>query len=527
MGGASKTSIPTRKLATLLTFALASLSVVVLILVSVPLLYTYFQSSQETIAVNQQFIAQNAARTVENYIEQRLNMLLVGTKLSDLIAETPQRQTTALQSLLGQDTSLMRLLLLDSQGQTLAQASRLSLASAGKLDAQEIDAILSYINKDESYISPVSINAITSEPEVFIAVPATNLLGDLNGALVATVNLKFMWKLVGEMDVGEEGVVYVVDRQGNLLAFGDTTGVLSGENVAHIQAVHAFAQSSAATQSNRLMRYQGIVNTDVVGMYVGLGTPDWAVITEMPWSVAYRNVRNYIGLALGIIITAAAFAGAIGYFLARRLTLPILRLMKTADRIAAGERDLQASLDGPHEIASLARAFNVMTGQLRSTLEGLEQRVNQRTTDLQLALTEVETRAHEQSRLLDALAQQRQVIRELSVPVLPVTAECLVVPLIGVIDSERLGSIQERALQVLERSPTRFLLLDITGVPVVDGEVAQGLLKIATMTRLLGCETILIGIRPEVAQSIVGLGLDLNVLRTAVNLQAALSSFIR
>jgi rsbT co-antagonist protein RsbR len=145
-----------------------------------------------------------------------------------------------------------------------------------------------------------------------------------------------------------------------------------------------------------------------------------------------------------------------------------------------------------------------------------------RTSDLQTALAELAQRAEEQAALLEEIRLQREAIRELSVPVLPITARMLVMPLIGALDSDRLQQVQEQALRSIERSAAQVLLLDITGVPIVDSQVAAGLLAVVHAARLLGADVVLIGIRPEVAQAIVGLGLDLQEVRTAPDLRTAL-----
>jgi rsbT co-antagonist protein RsbR len=175
-----------------------------------------------------------------------------------------------------------------------------------------------------------------------------------------------------------------------------------------------------------------------------------------------------------------------------------------------------------HRLVIMLDRTRAANEELQLAQAGLEAQVAERTAALQVALDEVQARADEQARLFAENEQQRLTIREISVPVLPVSAETLVMPLVGALDTERLRLLQEQALHALERSRARHLLLDITGVPVVDSQVAQGLIAVVQAGRLLGAEVTLVGIRPEVAQAIVGLGLNLQEVRTFSNLRTAL-----
>jgi rsbT co-antagonist protein RsbR len=102
-----------------------------------------------------------------------------------------------------------------------------------------------------------------------------------------------------------------------------------------------------------------------------------------------------------------------------------------------------------------------------------------------------------------------------------------VMPLVGALDSARIGQAQERALATIQAMGARHLILDITGVPVVDTLVAKGILQIVQSTRLLGCKVVLAGIRPEVAQAIVGLGIDLQGVNTQGTLQGGVAYTLR
>ncbi|WP_322489693.1 STAS domain-containing protein [Chloroflexus sp.] len=174
------------------------------------------------------------------------------------------------------------------------------------------------------------------------------------------------------------------------------------------------------------------------------------------------------------------------------------------------------------ELATAAQTrAEQLAQQLAQTNRALEDRVAERTAALQAALAESEQR---QAALAAALAEnerQRREIRTLSVPILAVRDDMLVMPLIGVLDGERLVLAQQRALQAIEQSRAQSLLVDVTGVPLLDQLAADGLIALARSVRLLGARLTLIGVSPEVAQTIVGLGIALGDIRVARDLRDA------
>jgi anti-anti-sigma factor len=123
----------------------------------------------------------------------------------------------------------------------------------------------------------------------------------------------------------------------------------------------------------------------------------------------------------------------------------------------------------------------------------------------------------------EIIATQRGLIQELSTPIIPVSDEVLVVPLIGAIDTRRATQITESLLEAISRHQTQVLIIDITGVAVVDTSVVHHLLQTARAARLLGTTPVLVGIGPEVAQTIVQLGVDLSSIVTRSTLQAGLA----
>jgi rsbT co-antagonist protein RsbR len=244
-----------------------------------------------------------------------------------------------------------------------------------------------------------------------------------------------------------------------------------------------------------------------------------ASLTLRPWQIWLVLLAILLGVALliatmptspwadpnsqSMLVGSVVFLGLVGLisFLGASSTAWVLRDVRQA------RTQVEASA------ASLAR----------NNAE-LETRIAERTAALQTALTEVQTRAEEQARLLSENEQQRTTIREMSVPVIPVSDTTMVIPLIGTLDGERIEQLCGQALQAIERTTARYLVLDITGVVIVDSQVAQGIIAVVQSARLLGTEVFLVGIRPEVAQAVVQLGLNLAGMRTFSTLQAALNA---
>ncbi|CDO04122.1 stressosome protein RsbRA [Oceanobacillus picturae] len=114
---------------------------------------------------------------------------------------------------------------------------------------------------------------------------------------------------------------------------------------------------------------------------------------------------------------------------------------------------------------------------------------------------------------------QRVALQELSAPLIPVMDRITVMPLIGTIDTERAKLIMENLLEGVIKHNSEVVLIDITGVPVVDTMVAHHIIQAAEAVRLIGSTCILVGIRPEIAQTIVNLGIDLGKFPTKSSLK--------
>jgi rsbT co-antagonist protein RsbR len=160
--------------------------------------------------------------------------------------------------------------------------------------------------------------------------------------------------------------------------------------------------------------------------------------------------------------------------------------------------------------------------QLRTSLTDAQSLADETwaTTTIIDALGLYTTEVYQKSREQIILRQQQEMM-ELSTPVVTLWDGVLALPLIGTLDSARTQVVMESLLQRIVETGSLIAILDITGVPTVDTLVAQHLLKTVAAARLMGADCIISGIRPQIAQTIVHLGVDLNSVTTKATLKDA------
>jgi rsbT co-antagonist protein RsbR len=169
--------------------------------------------------------------------------------------------------------------------------------------------------------------------------------------------------------------------------------------------------------------------------------------------------------------------------------------------------------------------FAVLREGNGSDAEGLAEAVWQATTLIdKLGLLTME--AFQKTRE-DVISRQQQELLELSTPVVRLWENVLALPLIGTLDSARTQIVMQNLLDAIVQTRSDFAIIDITGVPVVDTLVAQHLLKTVAAARLMGADCLISGIRPQIAQTIIHLGVDLTDVTTKATLADAFAVALR
>ncbi len=165
-------------------------------------------------------------------------------------------------------------------------------------------------------------------------------------------------------------------------------------------------------------------------------------------------------------------------------------------------------------------ALRIISRQVMVQLE-----LRRRVAELATALSTVQQAEQERHALSERIIQlQAATMAQISTPLIPIVDNVVIMPLVGAIDAQRAEQIITTLLEGISQHHARVAILDITGVPVVDTHVAGTIVQASLAVRLLGANVVLTGISPEMAQTLVGLGLDLSGIATVGTLQQAVAA---
>ncbi len=481
------------------------------------LTYTSYQLQRDAVLTFEKQLSIHNAQEASAFSPQLAALLIQTASIAKLPDLTYQEQRDVLTKLVANNASIDEVSLLDAGGREQLRIDRTEIYSAADMRERAYEsAIAEAIATRRTAYGPVRKHGRMNEPVMQIAVPVISPeRGDVVQVLNAEILLHPFWDMVKSVEFAGHSTVTsaIVDDQGRLIAHSDPTLVMQGA-VVPLPAQEGHQKNHAGEDVLRMTEPFRI------------GSRKYYALAEMPLREALAPANATLIAALTQLGIASLLAIGAGVFVVRRVVRPVQALARDARAIADGDLAHQITTTGRDEVGELSRSFAIMLERLREMMNTLEDRIDERTKELRLALDEVEAQARDQALLLAENSLQRETIRQMSIPVLPISDSTLVMPLIGTLDQERLQQVQMHALHSLERTSAHRLVLDITGVPFVDEDVARGLVAVMQAAQLLGTTVIMVGIRPEVAHSLVSTGTDLKGMRTATTLQEGLRAVV-
>jgi len=309
----------------------------------------------------------------------------------------------------------------------------------------------------------------------------------------------------------------LIDNEGNLLY---TTGKfefledVSGEVLSRIREdTGYFIMQDESGGKEELFAY---AHQKGYKDFKGLG---WILIIEGETEEIFEPVYGLRNKILLISLGGTLLALFLSLFLANSITQPLLKLRDATLEISRGQLETRVDIASKDEFGELAAHFNQMVTNLQQGI------IERERLQIERERLQIERESLQQ----EVIEAQRQAIQELSTPVIPVmdapdgTGGIIVMPLIGSIDSMRARDVTRSLLAGISQHQAKVVILDVTGVGIVDTGVVNHLNKTIQAARLKGVHTIVTGISDVVAETIVDLGIDWSNVTTLADLQTGLT----
>ncbi len=288
---------------------------------------------------------------------------------------TAQRRLDALRAM-RQAPAITDLVLLDEAGRERVAESRQELSRLDTLADRSASPAYAGARANRIYHGDVYFRK-GSEPFVTIAVAGSDPVA---GVAVAEVSLKHIWDVVSRIHFGREGIVYVVDRAGRLIAHPDIQLVLRHTDLSNAQQAPELRRNGEP--SPRAVRMNGTLGRPVLATSRRIEPTGWHVVVEQPLEEADEPVRAAVAAAVWVALGSLALALAVALWSAWRMVRPLQALAQGAERIGAGQLSHRIELRSGDELQRLGERFNAMAGELQSSYGSLERKVEERTREL-------------------------------------------------------------------------------------------------------------------------------------------------
>ncbi len=331
--------------------------------------------------------------------------------------------------------------------------------------------------------------------------------GEFLGVAGVDIRLDFFQTLANNVDMYDgEGQFILITHGGTIVAITGQPDLIGN----YADVVHPDFESDGELE--RIQNGEWIVefheNKDLeifVPLYFGRSLSHWSVSIIIPSDkiTAQATILMWRLIAIGVGLMVLALT--ILWFVARQIAVPVRQITKVARSVSEGDLNVQAHVKTQDETGVLATVFNQMITNLHTMIE-----------DNRKANEELTQQNAEQKRLLE-------LVSTLETPTISLADGVLFAPVVGTLDSIRAQNLMARLLDEVHARHVRHVIIDITGVTMVDTQVAHALLQMIQALRLLGGEVTMTGITAGVATSITQLGISLEEVNTYHSPQEVLS----
>ncbi len=333
----------------------------------------------------QQEQAKSTAAKISQFIKEIEGQLAWATQLPWSTDDLDEWRFDAVR-LLRQVPAVTEVAQLNSAGREQIRVSRLTKDVVGSQTDYSRDPAFVEAEANKIYYGPVHF---LRESEPYMTLAMAGVRRDY-GVIVAQVNLKLIWDVVSQIQVGVRGRAYVVDLENQLIAHPDISMVLRNTDVSGLLQVRTARAEGSAVPPEQHLVTDDIEGRQVLSVHAPVELLGWLVFVELPVNEAYAPLYGSILRSGALLVAALTLAALAGLYLARRMIIPIRALRDGAIRIGRGDLDQRISIQTGDELEALGDQFNSMAAQLQDSYATLERKVEDRTRELAQSVRELQ-----------------------------------------------------------------------------------------------------------------------------------------
>jgi len=334
-------------------------------------------------------IASLTADRIRTFVRRKIERFSDTADAASLyqLGSEEQRLLTAL--LVKNDNSFTEASIIDARGTEAVKVSDRRVYFPSDFSDQSKSVKFIKAIKGEDYISRV-YTSDKAQPFITVATPLWGKAQSVVGVVAAEADLSFLWEAIGKIHFGTAGYAYLVDGHGNLIAHKDPLLVLKKMNLRHLDGVKRFLRDPTRSDPTPAQEGRGLMDRPVLVTYAPVPELGWAVILEEPLDAALAKVEALKRYAAVLLAVGLAVGAVIIAWVSSRITGPIRELQQGATIIGSGNLDYRVKLETGDEIEWLGKEFNKMARELKLSYATLEQKVKDKTVELEETNSQLE-----------------------------------------------------------------------------------------------------------------------------------------
>jgi len=331
-------------------------------------LFFRYRENVQNIEFLQTELARGAAFKIHRFVKEIEKTMRALAQTQDIVAPAlTKAYRFQLFKVLKGIPSVTTVVAVDLNGREQIKVSRLLEIQSAELKDRSSEQAFIRARRGESFYGPIYF-AKQSEPHMRMAVPIEGFGADINGVLIADVNLNYIWTVISGIKAGRTGYAYVVSREGDLVAHTDISLVHQKQNLKDLGQV----QAALARGPIAFVPQLNLVGEKVFPTSALIPELGWAVLIERPTGEVYALLYPSILRTVALLLLGLGMALVASFLIRRRVVRPVEVLRKGAAQIGAGALDHRIDVRTGDELEGLAEEFNRMAAHLQESYANLE-----------------------------------------------------------------------------------------------------------------------------------------------------------